>query len=245
MNTNNLKQAISIMCLLFFGLIPQFCNATQASTTSTVADQQSESLSEEDLAQFASWIAGSWDNVKQVQSEIQKGLPEEDRHHRYAMRYTEIETPAVRGRTFAIENYEEGDGLAGAIARVSLHRFMLSDARDNIIHEFLFLKDQTFRDKLIGNLDSLEDITEDDFRVRKGCRLYWRWTGNSFEGQTKTGACITSSYTDREITVEGSGILEFNRLRRHDRNFELSGEEISRPGHKTKEVFDRISEPNK
>jgi len=211
--------------------------SSEASVTSDTAR-----LSEQDMDRLASWLVGSWDNIEQVEAEIKDGMEEADRRQRYAMRYSAVTAPAVKGRLFAIENYDDGRGFDGVMQRVSLHRFMLSEDKRAILHEILFLKDKAFRQSLIGNLKPLENITEDDIRAREDCRLYWTWKGTRFEGATKVGACVTNSYTDRDITVEGSGILETGQLMRHDRNFEMSGEEIIRPGYKVADTFKRVSE---
>lgn len=237
-----MKIPFLILGSIIIGSTLQSCIKATEVAPLTSEIKTTTSLSEKDMDRLSDWLVGNWDNVAQVQQEIKAGLAADEQRQRYAMRYTEIEASQVKGRIFAIENYDDGTGFKGEMQRVSLHRFMLSDDKQNIIHEILFLKDKAFRKSLIGNLKPLENITEDDIRSREDCRLYWTWTGERFEGATKKGACVTNSYTDRDITVEGQGILEANRLMRHDRNFEMSGEEIPRPGYKEKDVFDRVSD---
>lgn len=214
--------------------------ASVSAWASSKEDSQ-DSASEKQLDLLSSWLVGSWDNIAQVEGEIKAGVPPEQRRQRYAMRYTEIKAPAIKGRIFAIENYDDGNGFKGSLQRISLHRFMLSDDKSAILHEILFLKDKAFRKSLIGNLKPLENITEDDIRSRADCRLYWAYADDRFEGATKKGACVTNSYTDRDITVEGMGQLDADHLVRHDRNFEMSGEEIPRAGYKIADKFDRVS----
>lgn len=214
----------------------------QQTRPKTLAEAPSERLTENDLNKFTSWLVGRWDNIAQVQAEIDSGVAESDRRHRYAMQYTAIQAPSIQGRLLAIENYDDGRGFEGDMQRVSLHRFMLSEDSHFILHEILFLKDEAFRKSLAVSLKPLEMITEDDIRARESCRLYWKWTGKRFEGATQQGACVTNSYMDRNITVEGLGVLEPNRLMRHDRNFEMSGEEIPHPGHETADKFIRVSD---
>lgn len=201
----------------------------------------SDLLAPNDLNRFSQWIAGEWTNEKQINAFIAQGLPKNERPPRYAMRYTLVEAPAIEGRLFAIENYDGGAGFSGPISRVSLHRFMLSEDGSTILHEILFLKDEAFRKRLTTSLAPLSDIKPDDIRVREDCRLYWIWDGASFEGATKPGACVTNSYTDRDITVEGFGALMEDQLIRHDRNFEMTGEEIPRPGYEVADTFTRPS----
>lgn len=226
---------IQLFCLIFL--------ANMALAGEKVSQTADKPMSEDDLELFASWISGGWDNVAQVEREIRGNVSEGNRHDRLAMYYTEVVTPDVRGRTFAIENYSDGEGFAGELTRISLHRFMLSEAADSIIHEFMFLKDKALLESLAGNLNLLSGINEDDFSARVGCRMYWHWQGDRFEGRTKKGACVTNSFTDRTITVEGHGILEPNRILRHDRNYEMTGEEIPRRGYKSEEIFNRVSKP--
>ncbi len=198
-------------------------------------------LAEKDLDLFASWIVGSWDNLEQVEKEIADGVEEENRRHRYAMQYTEIDLPHIDGKVFAIENYDDSRGFEGEMVRVSLHRFYLTEDKSEIQHQIMFFKDKAFRDNLKTDLAPLKGITLADLRSREECSLYWTWTGERFEGATRKGECVTNSYTDRDITVEGAGVLSSTMLSRHDRNFEMTGEEIARPGYETPEVFRKIN----
>lgn len=227
-----------VICLL--GMQACMQNEKTDIQSAELRNSKTANYDEKTLDLLALWIVGEWDNIKQVEDEIRQNIPKDERRQRFAMRYTEINTPHIHGRTFAIENYDDGNGFSGKMNRVSLHRFMLNKNNSGIIHEILFLKDKAFRKSLIGNIFKLESITDDDIYAREACRLFWHWTGERFEGKTKKGACVTSSYTDRPITVEGSGIFEANRFIRHDRNYEMTGEEIPRAGYESSDVFDRV-----
>ncbi len=232
---------IGLLCFLVAASSVKAETASEATPKTAAKATKSDVLTEADLERFSSWIAGDWDNIAQIEQETSDGVADENMRQRYAMRYTEINTPNVKGRTFAIENYDDGRGFKGAMERVSLHRFILNDNNDAIVHEILFLKDKAFRKSLVNSLKPLENINENDISARESCRLYWHWTGKRFEGATQKGACVTSSYTDREITVEGTGVLGPELLMRHDRNFEMSGEEILRPGASEADRFKRVS----
>ena len=190
-----------------------------------------------ELTTFTAWISGEWDNKAQVEEDKENGVPKNGLRARYAIRYTPVDNSNFKGQLIAIENYDDGQGLSGTMERVSLHRFALSHEKSQIFHDILFLKDKGFRKSLINGLAPLNNITFDDIRFREDCRLYWTWTGEHFEGATQKGHCVTNSYTDRDITVEGSGRLEKGRLTRHDRNFEMNGTEIKRPGYKSADIF--------
>ncbi len=231
--TNRVRAVLSIfICLIIAG-----CTSTAHTALTNIYKPDDTLLDNSHLELFASWIERSWDNIQQIEDEMSSNLVEFERHQRYAMRYTKVATQTLPGLAFAIENYDDGNGFRGAMQRVSLHHFMLSENRDSIVHEIILIKDPVFRSRLKDNLNLLEEITAQDIKVNKNCRLYWRWTSARFEGATKKDSCITNSYSNRDIRVEGSGTLEQNRFIRHDRNFEMTGEEIIRPGHQNAEVF--------
>lgn len=182
------------------------------------------------------WLTGKWDNAQQVEAEVETALPEFDRHLHYAMHYVPVDAPGMEGQVFAIKSYNEG-GFSGPLTRVALHRFRWREASREIEHEFLFLHNpQQFGD-LRKSLDALRGLSEEDVRVNPQCRMYWHWEGDHFDGRTREGQCITSSYTPTKILVEGHGILKANELLRHDRNFELTGEVRPRQGGATPERF--------
>lgn len=187
-----------------------------------------------------SWLAGKWDNGQQVEAEIAAALPEFDRHLHYAMHYVPLQTPGMDGQVFAIRSFNEG-GFDGPLTRVALHRFRWLDSSQEIEHEFLFLLDPGEFGDLKSSLDSLATLGENDVRVNPKCRMYWRWLGDHFDGRTRKGQCITSSYTPTSILVEGHGVLRADELLRHDMNFELSGQVRPRQGGASPERFRKIS----
>lgn len=182
------------------------------------------------------WLAGRWDNSAQVEAERRSATPAFDRHLHYAMHYVPIRTPAMDGQVFAIKSYNEG-GFAGPLTRVALHRFRRLPNSSDIGHEFLFLLDPDRFGDLKVSLRALESLKESDVRINSQCRMYWRWQGDHFEGRTRQGQCITSSYTPTKILVEGHGILHAEQLIRHDTNYEMSGELRPRQGGSSPELF--------
>ena len=87
------------------------------------------------------------------------------------------------------------------------------------------------------DLASLADLGWDDVRTNPGCTMYWQWQGDHFQGATREGECVTSSFTPEPIRIEAKGELWPNRLIRHDVNMTLEGEVIPRDGGETPEVF--------
>jgi hypothetical protein len=180
----------TIWVAFFITLLFQSCSLTATTIKTSSLTSEEARLTEQNLDLLVSWVVGKWDNIAQIKEQISQGIPEEERRKRYAMTYNGIVAPRVKGRLIAIENYDDGRGFEGSMERVSLHRFMLSENNDAIIHEILLIKDKAFRKSLIGNLSPLKHITENDFKSKKECRLYWQWTGERFEGVTKKrGLC--------------------------------------------------------
>lgn len=73
--------------------------------------------------------------------------------------------------------------------------------------------------------------------------MYWRKEGDAFVGATVEGRCITSSFTETPIRVEGHGELRPRLLTRHDQNFTLEGQALPVPGGATPERFDKVARP--
>ena len=86
-------------------------------------------------------------------------------------------------------------------------------------------------------------MQESDVRINRDCAMYWHKVGDHFEGGTRKGQCITSSFTPEPILVEGHGELHGKLLIRHDQNFSLAGAPLPVPGGATPERFDKINDP--
>lgn len=185
------------------------------------------------------WLAGKWDNGQQVRAEAEAAVPEFDRHLHYAMHYVPILAPGMAGQVFAIKSYNEG-GFDGPLSRVALHRFRWLETSEEIEHEFLFLLNPEQFGDLKESLEALHNLEETDVRVNPQCRMYWRRQGDHFDGRTRKGQCITSSYTPTRILVEGHGVLKPDELLRHDLNYELTGEVRPRQGGSSPEHFRKI-----
>ena len=194
------------------------------------------------LAQFRCLASGHWDNVAQAEADIAAGQAESNRHPRRAMTYVPVRNPHLDGQLFAILNYTER-GFDGPLQRVSLHRFRWSADDQQIVHEFFFLKDVARWGDLAADLGPLTRIRDRDVRVNESCAMYWRWQGDHFEGATRAGQCITSSFTEEPILVEGHGKLWPDKLVRHDQNYTLQGAAIAIPGGASQEVFDKLAVP--
>jgi len=190
---------------------------------------------------FRCLVSGHWDNVQQAEADATLDKDEQNRHPRRAMTYIPVRNPNLDGQLFAILNYTEL-GFDGPLQRVSLHRFRWLASERSVVHEFFFLKDTERWGKLGEDLRPLTRLRESDARVNENCVMYWHWQGDHFEGATRTGRCITSSFTAEPILVEGHGELWPAKLVRHDQNFTLDGESIAIPGGASPEIFDKVTE---
>lgn len=192
------------------------------------------------LDHFRCLASGHWDNQVQAAQDVAAGRDDANRHPRRAMTYVPVRNPNIEGQLFAILNYTE-PGFDGPLQRVSLHRFRWSDKDNGIVHEFFFLADAERRGNLAEDLGPLTRIRESDVRINENCAMYWRWQGDHYAGATRTGQCITASFTEAPILVEGHGELWPGKLVRHDRNFTLDGEPLPVPGGASPEVFDKVA----
>lgn len=194
-----------------------------------------------DFDEFRCRISGHWDNVVQA-SEDAKTEPDESRRHpRRAMSYIPVANENIEGQLFAILNYGE-EGFEGELNRVSLHRFRPVETGE-IVHEFMFLLGPRSPDDLKQDLVVLTQLGEKDLRINHACAMRWSRRGKFYAGSTSKGRCVTSSFTESPIVVEGHGELYADRLVRHDQNFSLSGESLPIPGGQSPEVFDRTVRP--
>lgn len=193
-----------------------------------------------DLKRFLCAIAGTWDNKRQAETDLVLSLDESNRHPRRAMHYIPVANPHIEGQLFAILNYST-DGLDGPVDRVSLHRFRWSGEIQRIVHEFIFLNDPDRWGDLKNDLAPLAKIEPADTRFNDDCAMYWLWSGDHFEGATVPGQCLTDSFTDEPVLVEGHGELWDPRLIRHDQIFTLYNEPIPVPGGASPEIFERAT----
>lgn len=192
------------------------------------------------LDHFRCLASGHWDNLRQVEQDIAADKDASNRHPRRTMTYIPISNPNLEGQLFAILNYTTL-GFDRPVQRVSLHRFRWSAGEGSIVHEFFFLKDARRWGNLTEDLSPLMRIRESDARFNENCAMHWRWQGDHFEGATRVGQCITSSFTEEPILVEGHGELWPTKLVRHDQNFTLDGQYIAIPGGASPEIFARVT----
>lgn len=193
-----------------------------------------------EFERFERMITGHWDNDRQAQKDARLGLDYFNRHPRRAMTYIPIENDKIEGRLFGILNYSE-EGFEGPARRLALHRFRWSQIEESIVHEFFFLLAPREWSEENINFTFLTTIDESDVRINTKCAMHWHWLGDHFEGATKKGSCITSSFTTEPILVEGHGELWPDKIVRHDANFSLEGEQLPTPGGASPEIFERVT----
>lgn len=195
------------------------------------------STPENDFHEFRCLLTGQWDNLNQAKVDIERNLDAADRHPRRAMTYVPVRNSNIEGQLFAILNYTD-EGFSGDVSRVALHRFRPgSDGK--IIHEFMFPRDRAALGDLVNDLTPLTKLTEADVTINALCAMTWQKVGDHYEGSTTQGQCVTSSFTDTPILIEGHGELFTDLLLRHDQNFDLDGNALPVAGGGLPERFDK------
>lgn len=191
--------------------------------------------------QFRCMLTASWDNEKQAKKDVANNIKPFDQHEWRSMTYVPILNDEIEGQLFGILNYNK-TGFKGSATRLSTHRFRWSAQDNAIVHEFFFLKEKgDWGENVQNDLKRLTRITEDDVTINSTCAMRWQWQGDHFSGSTETGKCITSSFTEAPILIEGHGELFSGQLRRHDQNFDLEGNALPVKGGKSAELFDRVN----
>lgn len=200
----------------------------------------SSAFAQERLDRFRCMMTGSWDNFEQAEHDTSANKPMDQRHERRAMTYIPVQNDNIEGQLFGILSYGE-EGFSGPLGRLAMHRFRRSDAENAILHEFFFLNDKgKWGDDVLADLERLTSISEQDVRINQTCAMRWRWTGDRFVGATNKGQCLTSSFTENTILVEGYGELSAETLLRHDQNFDTDGNRLPVQGSDTPELFKSV-----
>jgi len=192
-----------------------------------------------DFARLVEWLGGRWDNRQQAQDDVAGGVSGFDRHARRALSYAPVDAPAIAGRLFAVQAYDQ-QGFSGPLRRVTLARIVPSLVTTEFVHESLILADPTAWGDLRSNLATLRELRESDVRVNRGCRVYWRRVDDHFEGHTRAGRCAGAGAGGSEVVVEHFYALYADRLIRHERHYDAGGALVPREGGRTPEVFERL-----
>ncbi|MBI1186215.1 MAG: hypothetical protein GC206_02615 [Alphaproteobacteria bacterium] len=187
------------------------------------AAQDARGALDRDLAEFASWFEGRFDNELQVFFEPDLNTPEAARHDRVHSSFRRIELPAIGAHVFYVEQHSGGD--PDAIYRQRIYTLRADHAVNAIRLDILTPRDPdalrgAHRDPARAAALTPGDLTP----LHDGCAVYWRRQDAQFVGQTERGACrIQSSRSGRTIIVEDDLVLSADAISIHDRATDADG----------------------
>lgn len=148
-----------------------------------------------DFRLFVRILAGHYDNIKQYEQDIDRGLPPKQRHIRYTTQLNREVVPLFpRRRHFYIEQYNNGN--RSDVVRQSLYSIGIDlRSRDDIqMKVYAFVDPGKFvHAKTHSRL--FRDLRREDLVYRRGCDVFWtrrsRWPPR-FESKMGDGCFINN-----------------------------------------------------
>ena len=148
---------------------------------------------QKDLDRLLEWFPGEYDNHEQVYQEAIAKLPEAKRHRQTHHIFHEVTLDFIPGRTLYAQQSQHYDRTN--IYRQRIYAFEVDTAEQAIR---LRIYTPKVPEKLTdGHLNPqlFKKLGADDFFLKTGCDVFWKFDGKKFNGYLKENAC--SYYSNR------------------------------------------------
>ncbi len=157
-------------------------------TSAQTADSKVTSNSlEEDLVQLLQWFPGEYDNHEQVYKEAEADLPKEKRHRQTHHIFYKVDLAFIPGQTLYAQQSQHYD--LKNIYRQRIYAFEIDETELAIR---LRIYTPKAPEKLTdGHLkpEVFQSLTEEDFFLKPGCDVFWKFDGKAYNGYLKENAC--------------------------------------------------------
>lgn len=175
-------------------------------------DGLAQSSLTEDLDRILSWLPGEYDNHIQVYQEAVDKLPQEKRHRQTHHIFARIAADYIPGELIYAQQSQHYD--RDDIYRQRIYSFDI-DSSEKAIR--LTIYTPTEPSKLTDchlQPGKLSALSIEDFILKPGCEVYWKWDGRQFNGYLKKHACNYYSerfgkrvYLNETLTLRADALL--------------------------------------
>ena len=157
------------------------------------ADDPFQDILVRDMAEMLEMFPGEYDNQEQVYFEKELGIDENLRHRRTHHHFVPVKVDGIPGETFYAHQYQHND--PENIYRQRIYSFE-TDFEEMAIRLTIYTPSnpEALRS---GHRDTsiFENLSVGDFYLKPGCEVFWKRSGDQFDGYLKEGAC--NYYSER------------------------------------------------
>lgn len=183
------------------------CVAASASAQSPVYDRPIDPHAR-DLVLLTMWFEGEFDNEEQLwyQADPRSQTPEADRHVRLHTMHQRLDLPRFGEHVFYVEEYKEND--PDDLVRQRFVLFSSEGLKGGIRMRQGFFKDPSAARGAQYDPGRLADLSPDDVFFLDECDVFWRRTGDQFEGSMRPKACVFGEGDLRRYSVHNMVLSE-------------------------------------
>jgi hypothetical protein len=145
-----------------------------------------------------SWFEGRFDNFAQTVEEKESGaqFPHEHIHSIFAR----VDLPQIGENIFYVQQYMDGDPTK--LYRQRLYSFTVDKREKAIVLKIYTLPDEKALVDAHLDKSKLQNLALKDLASPAGCEVYWRRSGDRFEGTMKKDACrVVSKRSGKTLII--------------------------------------------
>jgi len=192
---------MKITILILWSFLPISAFAQDGITTLT-----------ENLDRILLWLPGEYDNHIQVYREAVDKVPQEKRHRQTHHIFARVEVSYIPGDLIYAQQSQHYD--RNDLYRQRIYSFDIDQEEQAIRLTIYTPKDPSALTDCHLVPEKLKLLTYDDFILKPGCEVYWKWDGTQFNGYLKEHACNyyserfgTTVYLNETLTLREDALL--------------------------------------
>lgn len=190
-----------------------------------ISAQNEHDRLEKDLKKLLEWFPGEYDNHEQVYKEAVNKLETEKRHRQTHHIFHEVVLDFIPGRTLYAQQSQHYD--LNDLYRQRIYAFEI-DTIEKAIRLRIYTPKKPGKLKN-GHLNPkvFNDLKSDDFFLKPGCDVFWKFEDNTFNGYLKENAC--NYYSDRfgkQVYLNETLILRKDALLLNDSATDIEGNPV-------------------
>ena len=164
------------------------------------------------LKKILTWLPGEYDNHIQVYQEAVNHIPEKLRHRQTHHIFSRVYVAYLPGDLIYAQqsqHYDKSD-----IYRQRIYSFDIDQEEQAIRLTIYTPKEPSQLTDCHKHPEKLLTLSSEDFILKPGCEVFWKWEGNQFNGYLKDNACNYYSerfqktvYLNETLTLKNDALL--------------------------------------
>jgi len=175
------------------------------------------------LKKILTWLPGEYDNHIQVYQEAVNHVPEKLRHRQTHHIFARVRAPYLPGDLIYAQQSQHYD--LSDLYRQRIYSFDIAEEEEAIRLTIYTPKDPSLLTDCHLHPEKLRALSSEDFILKPGCEVFWKWDGKQFNGYLKEHACNYYSerfgktvYLNETLTLREDALLLDDRAVDKDGN---------------------------